>query len=437
MSYTINAQANIQNVIFYDASAGTYTNRTLAGDDLFPDTAAAGDRLYFGAALSTTTTNAFFEMLDLSIDVAVAADAISFKYYYSTREVAFREITSYINSDGTTGLTTSGEIDFHSADCGDVQVATVNSVADKYWFVIEIASVTNITEGGSYDATPECRDGTIKVDTETTSAFDIYTEAEAAGYGHLFERLEVSDGQNVSEMYKTSNHIYLVNSTWTDVSSFVHIEVGKQTWGTQYWLYGDSDSHLTWGTWNTTYKLVTTRVMISTILNHDNGAYTYMEVGGSCTLNGLVFQGTNCGISLSNASNVFRNCTIQTGPNFSISASATIEGNKFRLKPKAQYFWGTLPNDTFIENTYMYGYYYAYLAGSANEDSGFKGMMFFNSRFSLYASNNDGLLVNCAWDSTTSFGAHSGSQSAKWHIGRDLILKLARKLREDVEELRK
>ena len=152
---------NINYVAFYDASVPSTTSRTLTGADLFSDTFAAGDYVVFRISNATDFLPA--KDVSISIDVAMAGTYTGIWEYYDATGATWRTLTC---TDGTSGFTTTGVVSWNMSDIISMAFKTGDTANVRY----RLTSVTTATEGGHFNANPQCGDASYHLTAQHTIA---------------------------------------------------------------------------------------------------------------------------------------------------------------------------------------------------------------------------------------------------------------------------
>jgi len=176
MSTSFNTHKDLTTVMFYDASANTYTTRDLTTGDYFADDVAVGDILYFGL------TSDIFN--DIFVNVGTARDGtITGVWEYEMRWAGMPWQTVTVTDD-TNLFSTLGAnaIKFDPLALNDWENVTVNGL-NRWWIRFRVLSVSGVSEGGANSTTAmQCGDHIIHLD-ETKSFAQLYALDLANGWG--------------------------------------------------------------------------------------------------------------------------------------------------------------------------------------------------------------------------------------------------------------
>lgn len=205
MGVTYLDSINVDKIYFYDASVPSYTARTVTGDDLFSDTAAVGDILYFGATGADGYQQFPWKDLTLSISTALAADSITIVWEWLKAPLSGADTwTAFGTSelvDGTLNFTQSGTVVF---DPQSFWMGYYSGVTNRNYIRARITAVTNLTEGGAFDAQPTAKRNVIAIDGYSSGTpcrlSDVYT-ADLAGTRLLAPEMPCTTGMYVTTIY--------------------------------------------------------------------------------------------------------------------------------------------------------------------------------------------------------------------------------------------
>lgn len=194
---------NATKVIHYKAATTTYTTRTITGDDLFDNDAGVGDFIAFQAPPA-------WKDLTLSISTALVADAITLVWEYNRAQTG--NWTTLTVVDGTRNLQDTGTktVVFDPPDNWRDAWSTIfaGATAGQPMIRCRITAVTNITEGGAFNATPTCGKNIVTVSDYTSAVpcrlSDVYA-ADLAGERILAPALTCTTGMTITRIYPAEN----------------------------------------------------------------------------------------------------------------------------------------------------------------------------------------------------------------------------------------
>ena len=163
---------NVSKMYFYDASAGTYTERSGATMDYFADDAAIGDILYFGL----TPGDGFRSTIKINVGTPLVADDITVVWEYNAGSLwknlpDIQDTSNVFRNTGVQYLAFKPQPDWYWG--------TVNG-EKKIWIRCRITAITNITEGGANQTTaPQNKD--LKLTITGTETLSSILAADKAG----------------------------------------------------------------------------------------------------------------------------------------------------------------------------------------------------------------------------------------------------------------
>lgn len=216
---SFDAASNLHDMVFYDASAGTYANRSIITGDYFDDNSAVGDYIAFG------TYNGQWHNLSVNVGTQLVADSITLVWEYMTATATWVAITGGV-TDNTNSFQTAGvnTVDFavpdswyHKANLGAI------ATADGCFIRARITEVTNISEGGA--------------NITNTVAGDNWTIIISGGENVTPASLKALDVANGWGVITFENNVYIfacrlyfaTNGASTFTSDNVDVQIGTAT----------------------------------------------------------------------------------------------------------------------------------------------------------------------------------------------------------------
>lgn len=307
-----NDSADFYSIRFYDASAATYTARSVSGaDDLFSDTFDVGDWVEFTGNLDSGTQDTRFnDITSLNIDVALAASAVTgvWEVYSSltgSGNYAWRTLTV---TDNTNGFTITGDHSilfdpYNFAECG------TNFRTIRY----RLTAVTSPTQGGHYSAKPQKGDYILYIESgDTKTLAEIRTASVAGGWNCI----QTFDDANSTDSYRLNCGIKVETGgtlnirqnnleLWSNSVGRPHVLM----WGTGAVNIGNINgtkgtyqgSRVTQRTWATDHKVdfsgCSACTIYGSVLGYGNGLNDgSWVIGTSTTMVNSTMEGFQCNI---------------------------------------------------------------------------------------------------------------------------------------------
>ena len=314
---TFDVATNLSDMVFYDASAGTYTARNITTGDYFDNDSAVDDYIAFGwdrGAWHTLTVN---------VGTQLVADSITVVWEYMSATAtwtALADVTdntnAFQNAGSNTVVFTVPDSWYYKANLGAI------TTADGHFIRARITAVTNISEGGA-NATDIIQGGdwAIQINDADTRLSDIQTADDNGAWGMtttngkettIIANLRILNGGELyirnGEFFQvgltTKRRIILMNSGAFFQMGILDVN-GDYNEGANlyYWVGGNPDPYNYWyGTFN----------MYNSHFTKSGGSYN--DPGIQCVVdidNSIIDVGTSSTVYFApNSSGSMKNLTV-------------------------------------------------------------------------------------------------------------------------------
>lgn len=217
MSFAFNQDQALRGMFFYDASAGTYTDRNLTTGDYFDNNAAVGDCLYFSVGGTSPLTECPYQGLKFNVGTALAASSITIVWEYQNHGASTWAALSGV-TDNTNNFTTTG-VNYVTWTVPS-NWGRSTSVFGNYDFSgtrrgllvrARISAVSGITEGGANTTNAiQYKDYKITATNEgSLTMASLYTQSSSGGWNVIDRLVDQTD----YDVYQVNCNVHLAGTT--------------------------------------------------------------------------------------------------------------------------------------------------------------------------------------------------------------------------------
>ena len=221
----------------YTASSGTFSSnlKGTTGHDLFDNSFAVDDALYFGQANFTLSAYLAFQF---DVATAIAATSYTLAWEYYSNDGTWKPVNNLHDDTSSFSITGTNEVWFHTPE--DCYHTTINGTLSK-WYRCRITAVSSPTEGGAIGTTAiQYRYADLAV-TGGTSADPITIDDLAANTDVIHYELIQEIGSGAEAIRSFNIHTHIQQNDTTGYMKFENMDLWFEfgyIGGTGTFIYG-------------------------------------------------------------------------------------------------------------------------------------------------------------------------------------------------------